>query len=341
REGRIVGRGHTQPPGGAHAEVMALLEAGEAARGGTLYATLEPCFHHGRTPPCVDAILAAGIAEVRYAIVDPDENVAGQGDANLRAAGVTVTSGDGAAEAEQLMEGYLHHRRTGRPLVIVKFAASLDGRIAAASGDSRWVSGPEARAWAHRERTRIDAIAVGSNTVIVDNPELTARPEGVDDPHQPLRVVLDSHGRVPATARVLGTGSVVITTRAATEGWRSGIAATGAEVVEVATGVDGRIDLGAMLDVLGARGVLTLLVEGGGTLLGSLFDQRLVGRLYAVMAPVIIGASSAPSAVAGEGVQRMREAPRLRDLTVARLGQDTLIAGVPVWPDATDEGGDA
>ena len=254
---------------------------------------------------------------------------------------MTVTSGDGAAEAEQLMEGYLHHRRTGRPLVIVKFAASLDGRIAAASGDSRWVSGPEARAWAHRERTRIDAIAVGSNTVIVDNPELTARPEGVDDPHQPLRVVLDSHGRVPATARVLGTGSVVITTRAATEGWRSGIAATGAEVVEVATGVDGRIDLGAMLDVLGARGVLTLLVEGGGTLLGSLFDQRLVGRLYAVMAPVIIGASSAPSAVAGEGVQRMREAPRLRDLTVARLGQDTLIAGVPVWPDATDEGGDA
>ncbi|GMU40708.1 MAG: bifunctional diaminohydroxyphosphoribosylaminopyrimidine deaminase/5-amino-6-(5-phosphoribosylamino)uracil reductase [Chloroflexota bacterium] len=342
RDGRIVGRGHTQPPGGPHAEVMALRDAGDAARGATLYVTLEPCSHHGRTPPCVDAILAAGVAEVRYAVGDPDPNVAGRGDANLRAAGVRVEDGDGAEESARLLEGYLHHRRTGRPLVLVKFAASLDGRIAAASGDSRWVSGPEARAWAHHERTRIDAIAVGSNTVLVDDPELTARPEGVADPHQPLRVVFDSHGRTPPSARVLrGGGALLLTTDAATEAWRAAVEAAGAAVERVTAGPDGRIDLGAALDLLGRRGVLTLLVEGGGTLLGAFFDQRHVGRLYAVIAPVIVGASTAPSAVAGRGAERMRDAPRLRDLTVQRLGDDTLIAGVPVWPDATDEGGDA
>lgn len=341
RDGRIVGRGRTQPPGEAHAEVMALRDAGEAARGATVYVTLEPCSHHGRTPPCVDALLAAGVAEVRYAIGDPDPQVSGRGDANLRAAGVRVKAGDGAPESSRLLEAYLHHRRTGRPLVIVKFAVSLDGRIAAASGDSRWVSGPEARAWAHRERTRLDAIAVGSNTVLVDDPELTARPDGVTDPHQPLRVVLDSQGRIAPAARVLRNGgALVVTTAASSAAWRASVAAAGAEVLEVPAGPDGRVSLPALLDALGKRGVLSMLVEGGGTLLGAFFDQRLVGRLYAVIAPVIIGASNAPSAVAGVGAERMRDAPRLRDLTVERLGEDTLIAGVPVWPDATDEGGD-
>src|SRR5690606_14942111 len=201
RDGRVVGRGRTQPPGGAHAEVVALREAGDAARGATVYATLEPCAHHGRTPPCTDALIKAGVAEVRYALHDPDPQVDGRGRTALEAAGVRVEEGDGATEASRQLEGYLKHRRTGRPLVIVKYAASLDGRIAAASGDSRWVSGPQTLEWAHRNRPKLDAIVVGSNTVVVDNPQLTARPGGsTEGVHQPLRVVLDSRGRTPPDA---------------------------------------------------------------------------------------------------------------------------------------------
>ena len=334
REGRIVGRGRTQPPGGPHAEVMALRDAGATARGATMYVTLEPHNHQGRTPACTEAIIEAGVAAVHYAMDDPNPLVAGGGATRLRNAGIEVTSGDGAAEAARVMEGYLHHSATGRPLVLVKYASSVDGRIASGSGDARWVSGPEAREWVHRLRTKIDAIVVGSGTALVDDPELTARPSGVEDPHQPLRVVLDSRGRLSATARLLGPGSLVVTTRGATSAWTRAIIETGAEVLAVPS--DGNyVSLGGLLDALGERGVLTVLVEGGGTLLGTLFDQRRVDRLYAVIAPVIIGAADAPSPVSGIGAQVMADAPRLRDVIVNRLGEDTLISGVPVWPDAT------
>jgi diaminohydroxyphosphoribosylaminopyrimidine deaminase/5-amino-6-(5-phosphoribosylamino)uracil reductase len=339
RDGRVVGRGRTQPPGGPHAEVVALREAGEAARGATAYVTLEPCAHHGRTPPCADALIEAGIAAVHYAVLDPDSNVAGAGDARLRAAGVQVERGDGAPEAERLMEGYLHHRRTGRPFVIVKVASSLDGRIAASSGDARWVSGPEARAWVHRLRAQVDAIAVGAGTLLADDPELTARPDGMADPHQPLRVVLDSHARTPPTARVLAGGGALIAATAAAPGERvEALRAAGAEVLVLPADADEQVDVDALLDALGARDVLTLLVEGGGTLLGTLFDRRNVGRLYAVIAPVIIGAASAPSAVAGVGAAKMADAPRLHDLAVERLGEDTLISGRPSWDSAGGDG---
>ena len=340
RDGRIVGRGHTQPPGGPHAEVMALREAGDAARGATMYVTLEPHNHQGRTPPCTEAIIEAGVAAMHYAIDDPNPLVAGGGAKRLREAGIEVTAGDGAAESARLLEGYLHHRATGRPLVIVKYASSLDGRIASASGDARWVSGPEARAWVHRLRTKVDAIMVGSPTALADDPELTARPEGVEGPHQPLRIVVDSQGRLPVTARVLGPGSLIATTEKASNDWRAAIAATGAEVLVLP--VDGRyVSLTALLQVLGERGILSVMVEGGGVLLGALFDQRMVQRLYAVIAPVIIGAAEAPSAVSGAGARVMADAPRLRDLSVERLGEDTLISGVPVWPDATSAEGPA
>ncbi|MEX2375736.1 MAG: bifunctional diaminohydroxyphosphoribosylaminopyrimidine deaminase/5-amino-6-(5-phosphoribosylamino)uracil reductase RibD, partial [Dehalococcoidia bacterium] len=184
-DGHVIGRGRTQPPGEAHAEVMALRSAGEAAQGATMYVTLEPHNHQGRTPPCTEAIIKAGIIAVHYSLDDPNPLVSGAGAARLREAGIEVTVGDGAVESTRLLEGYLHHRATGRPAVLAKFAASLDGRIASASGDARWVSGPEARRWMHTMRTRIDAILVGSSTVIADDPELTARPEGVEEPHQP------------------------------------------------------------------------------------------------------------------------------------------------------------
>ena len=334
RDGEVAGAGRTQPPGGDHAEVGALRAAGERARGATVYVTLEPCAHTGRTPPCSSALIEAGVATVRYAIGDPDPNVNGAGRRALEAAGIAVEAGDGAEQAAAQLEGYLHQRRTGRPFVVVKFAASLDGRIAASSGDSRWVSGPQTLEWAHEQRPGLDAIVVGSGTVVVDDPELTARPGGSSEgAHQPLRVVADSRGRTREGARVLAGDSptLIATTAASPKDWRERMAALGAEVV-VLPESGGHVDLDALIRALGERGALTVLFEGGGILLGSLFDGRLVDRVQAIIAPLVIGADAAPAAVAGRGVERMAQAPRLREVTVTRLGEDTLISGLPAWP---------
>jgi diaminohydroxyphosphoribosylaminopyrimidine deaminase/5-amino-6-(5-phosphoribosylamino)uracil reductase len=271
---------------------------------------------------------------VRYALHDPDPQVDGRGRTALETAGVRVEQGDGASEATRQLEGYLKHRRTGLPLVIVKYAASLDGRIAAASGDSRWVSGPQTLEWAHRNRPKLDAIVVGSNTVVIDNPQLTARPGGsTEGVHQPLRIVLDSRGRTPRDAHVLEgeSATLIATTEASSAEWRDSMQAAGAEVL-VLPAYENHVDLEALLHELGGRGLLTVLFEGGGVVLGSLFDRRLVDRVTAVIAPIIVGAADAPSAVAGRGAWRMADAPRLRDIEVTRLGEDVLIEGVPVWP---------
>ncbi|MSQ61132.1 MAG: bifunctional diaminohydroxyphosphoribosylaminopyrimidine deaminase/5-amino-6-(5-phosphoribosylamino)uracil reductase RibD [Dehalococcoidia bacterium] len=327
KDGRIVGEGATLPPGGAHAERVALAMAGEAARGAALWCTLEPCPHTGRTGPCTEAIIAAGIREVHYALDDPDALVNGGGRAALEGAGIAVYAGEGAEGARRLHEGFLHQRRTGRPLVIAKFAASLDGKIAATGGDSRWVSGPETRAWAHRMRPTLDAIIVGVETVLIDNPLLTARPEGMTGAvHQPLRVVVDSRGRTPLEAKVLspGASTLVATTAQAGGEWRRGVTARGAEVVELPQR-EGRVNLAALVDELGRRGALQVLVEGGGVLLGGFFDLGLVDKVTAVIAPLIIGGESA--AVGGRGATRMADALRLRGVEVTRLGDDILVTG--------------
>jgi diaminohydroxyphosphoribosylaminopyrimidine deaminase/5-amino-6-(5-phosphoribosylamino)uracil reductase len=336
KDGSVIAEGFTQPPGGEHAEAMALRLAGEAARGATAYVTLEPCSHQGRTPPCSGALIAAGIARVVYAIDDPDERVAGRGRAQIEAAGVAVECGDGAAGAGRQLEAYLKHRRTGLPFVTVKYAATLDGRIAAGSGDSRWVSGPETLKWAHRNRPYIDAMLVGSSTVVIDNPQLTARPEGIENPHQPLRVVVDSRGRIDPGRNVLAGASktLIATTEASAKDWRQSIAATGGEVVVYAADAEGHVDLPALLRDLGKREVLSLLVEGGGVIIGSFFDQRLVDKVTLVIAPLIVGAADAPAAVAGHGARYMRDAVRLREMTVDRLGEDILVTGYPIWPEA-------
>jgi diaminohydroxyphosphoribosylaminopyrimidine deaminase/5-amino-6-(5-phosphoribosylamino)uracil reductase len=328
-EGSTISEGVTQRPPGLHAEAVALAAAGDRARGATIYVTLEPCNHQGRTPPCAQAIIEAGIADLHYAIADPDPN-AGGGHIALEAAGIRVVVGEGADEARRINEAFFKHRTTGLPFVIVKFAASLDGRIGAASGDSRWVSGPETRAWAHQLRTRIDAILVGSDTVIIDDPELTARPGDALAERQPLRIVVDSRGRIPPMARVL-TGSsqtLVATTEDATPTWRSVIEAQGAEVLAFQSR-DGHVDLRALLGELGQRNLLTLLVEGGGVIHGGFFDAGLVDKVHAVLAPMIIGAAEAPAAVAGKGAYRMAEALRLTDVTVERLGEDVMVTGYP------------
>lgn len=328
RDGRIAGEGATQPPGGPHAEVMALRQAGDAARGATAYVTLEPCSHVGRTPPCAGALIEAGVAGVQVALIDPDPNVAGSGVEKLRAARIDVTIGDGEVESAKLLEAYLKHRATGLPFVIAKFAATLDGKIAASSGDSRWVAGAEARAWAHGFRARVDAIMCGVNNVLLDDPQLTARPGGVAAERQPLRIVADSRGRTPLGAKVLGPGgkTLVATTDASPSAWRDEIAAASAEVCVLPADANGRVDMPSLLRELGGRGVLSLLVEGGGVLHGSLFEAKLVDKVHAIIAPKIVGGSAYP-AVAGAGVARMADAITLRDVEVLRLGTDVVFLG--------------
>ena len=337
---RILGEGATQPPGGAHAELAALREAGERARGATLYVTLEPCAHFGRTPPCTDAIIEAGLARVVVAVGDPDPRVAGRGLQQLREAGIEVSLGDGAAEGAMHYEAYVHHRRSGRPFVTAKFAASLDGRIASTSGDSRWISGPQTLQWAHRNRPLFDAMLVGVETIIVDDPQLTARPERWRGPvPQPLRVVLDSRGRTPLDSRVLdgdtGSPTLIATTDASRAAWREKLGARGVGVA-VLSGDDasgGRVSLPALLDLLGReRGVVSLLVEGGGEVLGSFFDQRLINKVTAVVAPMIIG-GDAQTAVRGRGAHRMRDVLRLNNMSVEQLGPDLLVTGYPSHPE--------
>jgi diaminohydroxyphosphoribosylaminopyrimidine deaminase/5-amino-6-(5-phosphoribosylamino)uracil reductase len=328
RDGRIVGEGATQPPGGPHAEAVALRQAGDAARGATAYVTLEPCSHQGRTPPCADALIEAGVASAHVALIDPDPEVAGSGVEKLRGAGVGVSLGDGEAESAKLLEAYVKHRKTGLPFVIAKFAATLDGKIAASSGDSRWVAGEEARAWAHAFRTRVDAIMCGVNNVLLDDPRLTARPGGVAAERQPLRIVADSRGRTPTGAKALGPGghTLIATTDASPVAWRDAIAASGAQVCVLPADAKGHVDMLALLRMLGERGVLSLLVEGGGVLHGSLFEAKLVDKVHAIIAPKIVGGSAYP-AVAGAGVARMADAVTLRDVEVLRLGDDVAFVG--------------
>ncbi len=342
REGRVIGEGAYAGPGTPHAEIVALERAGEAARGATVYVTLEPCNHsitrEGQPRiSCVRTLIAASVARVVYSLEDPDERTAGRGAASLAAAGIAVEAGEGEDEARKLLEGHVKHRAQGMPFVIAKFAASLDGRIAAASGDSRWVAGEDAREWAHQMRCWIDAIVVGSSTVLVDDPLLTARPGGKDAERQPLRVVVDTRGRTPPMARVF-TGpskTLVATVEDSPVAWRAAVEARGAEVVSFPREGE-HVALPALLRELAKRDVVTALVEGGGVLLGSFFDHALVDKVHAVISPMIIGAADAPAAVAGKGAYRMVDALRLRDVEWSRKGEDMVVVGYPVYPEPAD-----
>lgn len=334
REGIVVGEGCTKPPGGPHAEIVALNQAGERARGATLYVTLEPCAHYGRTPPCVDAILRAGIRRVVIAIRDPYPEVDGRGIAALRAAGLEVDVGLEAKAAAAVVAGYLKRLRTGLPEVTLKYAMTLDGRLATRTGHSRWITGPEARRYAHQLRDRHDAILVGVGTVLQDDPELTTRLDpsecGDGGPHHPLRVVLDSQARTPPTARLLSPAvpgqTLIVTTEGAPPERVAALRAAGAEIVTVPARC-GKVDIRSALFELGARGINSVLVEGGGRVLGSLFDAGLVDRVVAFVAPVLVGGSDAPIPLAGRGVETMEQAVRLRDVRIRELGTDVVIEG--------------
>ncbi len=327
KEGQVVGEEFTQPPGGTHAEVVALRQAGERARGATLYTTLEPCCHYGRTPPCTQALLAAGVAEVHIGTLDPNPLVAGKGTAELEAQGVRVLVGEGQEEARQRNAGYFKFITTRLPWVVVKFAASLDGKIATAEGHSKWITGETARRRAHQLRAVCDAVMVGIETVLKDDPLLTARDEETRRARQPVRVVVDSRGRLPVGARLLREpGSTLVVVARATKSRRQELERSGAEVLQLPA-EDGRVDIRALLQVLGQREITSLLAEGGGTLLGTLFDLGLVDKVVAFIAPRIIGGLNAPTPVEGIGIRELAQAILLSRLSVERVGDDIMVTG--------------
>ena len=329
KDGVVVGEGWTQPPGEDHAEIVALRQAGPLAAGAKLYTTLEPCNHQGRTPPCSEAIIEAGVSDVHAATLDPNASVAGGGIARLEEAGITTSLGEGEAEARKLMEAYLHHCTTGLPFVTAKFAMSLDGKIATRTGDSKWITGEEARRYANRLRAASDAVMVGINTVLADDPLLTARDDR-ERPldRQPLRLVVDGRGRIPKGAKLLGQpGRTVLATAYLDSAKKRQIEGHGVEVESVPA-ADGSVELRELLRRLGHyRRITSMMVEGGAALLGSLFDGGLVDKVVAFVAPTIIGGDSAPSAVAGAGVGRMADALRLGEVEVIRLGKDIAMVG--------------
>jgi len=332
---RVVGRGYHAQPGLPHAEVLALDEAGAAAGGATLYVTLEPCAHWGRTPPCTDAIIRAGIRRVVAAMEDPDRQVRGRGLRRLAEAGIETSLGTAEDAASRLNEAYVKHRTTGLPFVTAKWAMSVDGRIATRSGDSRWISGTASRSVAHALRAASDAILVGIGTVLRDDPQLTVRdlPGDRRGGRQPARIVVDSRLRIPLGARVLardGAGVIVATTRHAHPDGRRSLEALGVEVV-VADGPDGRVDLRALCEVLGRRGVTSLLVEGGGAVHSACIDAGLVDKVVVFVAPLILG-GPAPGPVGGAGVEKLVEAWRLTQTTMRQVEQDIVIEGYLTAP---------
>ena len=340
-QGRVVGEGFHARAGGPHAEVAALTEAGARARGGTAVVTLEPCNHTGRTGPCVTALLDAGIARVVVAVRDPHRLAAGGVEA-LESAGVEVEVGLLAEAAERVNEAWLTYVRAGRPFVTWKYAASMDGRVAAADGSSRWVSGAESRTEVHRLRAESDAVLVGSGTVLADDPHLAVRKSPTLH-GQPLRVVLDTSARTPITARVLDDAAPTLVFVAedaedARDTRDTGVArlrGAGAEVVAVPRAPSGRgLDLAAVLSVLHGRNVVSLLLEGGPHLAGSFLAERLVDRVLAYVAPVLIGGGGLP-ALAGAGAPTLDAALRLRVDEVGRSGPDVRIVARPASPTAS------
>ena len=329
KNGEIVGEGFTQPPGGDHAEVVALKQAGSLANGATLYVTLEPCNHTGRTPPCTDAIIEAGVSAVHAAIRDPNPAVSGGGLERVEAAGIRTHLGAEAAAVQRQLEAWMKFVTTGRPFVTAKFAMSLDGKIATHTGDSQWITGDKARWHVHKMRARTDAIMVGIGTVLADDPRLTARDErGNPLGRQPLRVIVDSQGKLPRTARLLAEpGRTLVAVGSGIAGSRLDEYREGVEVRPFPLR-DGHIDLERLIEFLAKeRDVTSIMVEGGGTLLGSLFDLGLIDKVVAFVAPTVIGGANAPSPVGGAGVEMMADALQLERVRWKRLGRDMLITG--------------
>ena len=326
KDGRIVGRGWTQNGGRPHAETEALARAGAAAKGATAYVSLEPCSHHGRTPPCAEALIAAGVIRVVAAVEDPDPRVSGRGMARLRDAGIAVETGLCAVAAAELNAGFFSRAKLGRPLVTLKLATSLDGRIATASGTSRWITGPAARERAHLLRATHDAVLVGTGTALADDPQLTCRLPGLED-RSPVRIVIDRHLRLPETLRLFVEANEVPTWLAtlpsSDPSRQAALAARGVKIVTVEASATGSLEPAALLQRLGAEGLTRLLVEGGGTIAAALLRAGLVDRLIWMRAPLVIGGDGI-SAIAGLEITDLVSAPRFALISSETAGSDVI-----------------
>jgi len=327
REGEVVGNGYHRRFGGPHAEVFALDEAGEAARGATLYVTLEPCCHHGKTPPCTDRILASGVRRVVVAVRDPNPEVDGGGIACLRGAGIEVTAGVLREEAEQQNEIFFTYARRHRPFVQLKLAVSLDGRIAAKTGDSKWITSESSRIEAHRLRRRFMSVLVGVQTVINDDPLLTVR--HVVGPN-PIPIVLDRRGRLPPTARLLDASPppIVVTATMPVE-VEEDLRGRGARVWRLPDDT-GSVDLPGLLARLAEEEIDSVLIEGGGEVAAAFLNSGLVDKLSLFIAPILIGGRGAVPAIGGAGVERVADAFHLERVTTEWRGPDLLYIGYPI-----------
>jgi len=324
--GRVVGEGWHEGPGAPHAEILALREAGDRARGATLYVTLEPCSHHGRTGPCASAVAGSGVERVVASIRDPNPQVDGRGFELLRRAGLRVDVGACRSEGEELILGFATHARTGRPHVTLKLAASLDGKIAARDGSSTWITGEDARRDAHRLRARSGAVIVGAGTAISDRPRLTVRLEGYRG-RQPLRVVADSSGRTPADGPLFdgSAPTLIATSRRVPDEVRRAWVEGGASVVVVVG--DESVRLSDLLGHLGEEGIQEVLIEGGQTLAWSAVEEGVVDRLVLYLAPKLIGGESAPGILGGKGFGTLADAPGVDLRSVEMVGPDVKVVG--------------
>ena len=326
KNGTIVGRGRTRDGGRPHAEVDALNQAGSAARGATVYVTLEPCSHVGKSPPCADALINAGVAKVVSAMADPNPQVNGQGHARLQEARIAVEVGEGAKEAAEINAGFLLRIGQGRPLFHLKLATSIDGHIATASGDSKWITGEAARADGHRLRSIHDAVLVGIGTAAADDPDLTCRLPGIAA-YSPVRIVLDSKARLSPSSRLATTTRKVpvwlMCTPAAPAAARAALKDVGVEILEVAAGADGRVDVAAAAKELGKRGMTRVLIEGGGQVAAAFLKADLVDRLSLYHGGRALGADSR-SAVGPLGLQKLDSAPRFSLVASRVVGGDTV-----------------
>jgi diaminohydroxyphosphoribosylaminopyrimidine deaminase/5-amino-6-(5-phosphoribosylamino)uracil reductase len=331
-DGRIVGLGAHLKRGEGHAEVHALAMAGAAAEGATVYVTLEPCSHHGRTPPCCDRIIAAKAARVVVASTDPNPLVAGRGIAKLREAGIIVDVGLLGAESQKMNEAFNKFITTGLPFVTVKSAMTLDGKLAAKTGDSRYVSGPESRELTHTLRHQHMAIMVGVQTALADDPELTTRLT-IPAVH-PIRIIVDSQLRLPLHAKLLKeklSPVILLTTERADSAKREALEAAGAQVINCGSGT--QVDLSLAMSLLGERDIGSILLEGGGKLNGAMLAEGLIDKVILFIAPKLIGGAASPGAFDFEGFERMSEAIALKDIQVQQIGQDVCFIGYPDYGD--------
>ena len=326
KDGRVVGRGHTQPGGRPHAETEALAQAGDQARGATAYVTLEPCAHHGKTPPCAEALVAAGIRRCVIATGDPDPRVAGSGIAILKKAGIEITEGVLEAEALESNAGFFTRIKLGRPLITLKLATTLDGRIATLSGESKWITGPEARGAGHQLRATYDAIMVGSGTVLADDPELTCRLPGLED-RSPIRVALDTRLRIPPTAKLLADQdrfpTWVVTGAGHPPAVLDRLRHPKTTLIHPSGGDSGRSQLRIVLKELGERGLTRILVEGGAALATSLLKDDLVDRIAWFQAPFVIG-NDGMAGIGELGRAELDRIIRFKLLSEQRIGPDSF-----------------